>query len=109
MVLSSKPLGLLNSNHTLEWRNFNPTDQDVQSSMTAIMHSMTDADALKILENEKKVPHSFVASVQTVLASAGTRHHALRASQPDADSTRTMLNEMLYESLKKYDLEQAKC
>jgi len=91
-------------------RSFNPTDQDRALATDAIMRNMTDASALDILKKDQRTPPALIASVQTLLASARSQG-SLRASsvQPDVGSTKKMLNDMLYQSLKKYDLEQAKC
>lgn len=94
-------------------RSFNPTDQDRELETAAIMKTMTTDSALKVIENCKvaPVPHALIASVHTVLSSSGVSRGSLRAasSQPDVSQTKKMLNDMLFQSLKKYDLEQAKC
>jgi hypothetical protein len=95
-------------------RSFNPTEQDRAIFTAATMRDMTLDSALRMLENDKQVPSTFMASVETVLASSGRSKRTMRGTarsnqEPDTSSTKKMLNDMIYQSLKKYDLEQAKC
>jgi hypothetical protein len=127
-------------------RYFNPSEQDVESSVAAIMHNMTMQSALSMLSKSNQAPSSLLASVQIALRSKGdfdsdgtsstiptesasasasieslNQHVHFLASHSQSQQrsqkrqkgsifeTMEMLNEMIYESTKKYDLEQATC
>lgn len=104
-------------------RSFDPPEEDRESAKAAIMRNMSVASALSALEHDSQAPPALVDSVKTVLAATGSRVVSVRShgdrakqgslrassSQPDLTSTLAMFNDMIYKSLSKYDMEQAKC
>jgi len=98
--------------------SFDPSEEDRRASMATIMRSMTTDSAMQILTKDQQASAALIASVRTVLSSSKSRalshmhegrHLRSSTGQPDISDTMQMLNTMVYESQKKYDLEQAKC
>mmetsp|Transcript_20699 Transcript_20699/g.33457 ORF Transcript_20699/g.33457 Transcript_20699/m.33457 type:complete len:893 (-) Transcript_20699:95-2773(-) len=111
---------VLHSNDTVVGmaQSFDPSEEDRRASMATIMRSMTTDSAMQILTKDQQASAALIASVRTVLSSTSSRgrthtrdgrHLRSSAGQPDILDTMKMLNTMLHESQKKYDLEQAKC
>jgi len=103
---------------------FARSEDDHQKSMEALAQNMTNDDALAILEHNSKVTPAVLSLAGQALTHQGRQQRsslragggALEASngrQPagysGVDKARNMLNDMIGESMEKYDLEIAKC
>merc|ERR1719487_2968687 len=88
---------------------FSRSERAHRASMAAIMRSMSMHKAVEVLENSDNSNSLALAQV-TNMAIAGTTH--LR-KQPKGysglDGARKLLNDMIFESMSKYDAEVAKC
>merc|ERR1719487_513392 len=88
---------------------FSRSERAHRASMAAIMRSMSMHKAVEVLENSDNSNSLALAQV-TNMAIAGTTH--LR-KQPKGyaglDGARKLLNDMIFESMTKYDQEIAKC
>jgi len=99
--------------------HFERSEQEHVSSMSAIMKNMTSHSALEILRQNEKASPELVALAQTAVSH--TRLRASISSQASrgpivapkgmgaADGAKYMLNSLLEETMKKYDLEILKC
>merc|ERR1719440_1922248 len=87
---------------------FDRSEQTHKASMNAMMTTMTLAKAVRILE-KSKLNNKEVAQVTSMIH---RQRHNLR-KQPKGysgiDGARKMLNDMIFESMSKYDQEIAKC
>jgi hypothetical protein len=87
---------------------FDRSDEVHQKSMTAITHSMSVTKAAELLQQSHLTTPALTQA--TSMALAGTSH--LR-KQPKGysgiDGARKLLNDMIFESMSKYDAEIAKC
>jgi hypothetical protein len=81
-------------------------------SMTKIMKSLTIPKAMEVLSQRKLADSSTLEQVASLLAGRQFKKSFLKAKQPGysgIDGARNLLNDMIYESLSKYDSEIAKC
>merc|ERR1719506_529448 len=76
--------------------------------MTALMSSMSSAEAMQVLEHSKSSTSELLQAANMALG----KQRSLR-KQPKGysgiDGARKLLNDMIYESMSKYDAEIAKC
>jgi hypothetical protein len=98
--------------------HFERSEAEHASSMSAIMLNMTPHSALEVLRSNKKVSPEFLAFAQT--ASTRTRLRAsthkkskdpitIPSGYNSVDGAKYLLNALLEESEKKYDMEILKC
>jgi hypothetical protein len=89
-------------------KTFQRSAKTHKASMAAIMASMSSTEALQILEKNNKTTPQLLSVAKMVLSN----HKHLR-KQPKGysgiDGARKMLNDMIFESMSKYDAEIAKC
>lgn len=99
-------------------QHFERSEEVHQRSMDSIMQNMSSHDALEILRQNSKASPQLIALAQTAVA-----HHRLRASAGSglntgispprnmgpSDQAKWMVNSLLEEAMKKYDLEALKC
>jgi hypothetical protein len=87
---------------------FYRSEETHKSSMETIMQTMSVSKAVKVLEQNNMTTPQLVQVADTVL---GKQSHLRR--QPKGysglDGARKLLNDMIYESMSKYDAEIAKC
>ena len=100
-------LNLLSNAKAME-QAFLRSDETHAQSMAAIMSSMSSTRAMEVLEHSK----SSTSELLQVANMALGKQSALR-KQPKGysgiDGARKLLNDMIYESMSKYDAEIAKC
>jgi len=100
-------LDLLSSAQAME-QVFHRSEKMHAQSMTAIMSGMSPMKAMHVLENSKLSSPALLQAANFALG----KQDALR-KQPKGysgiDGARKLLNDMIYESMRKYDLEIARC
>jgi len=90
--------------------HFERSEHEHARSMTSIMENMTSHSALEILRRNKQASPELLALAQTAVS-----HTHLRApivapkGKSAADGAKFMLNRLLEENMKKYDIEILKC
>jgi hypothetical protein len=83
------------------------SDETHEASMSNIMKSMSLATALNILEKNNKTTPQLLSVAKMVLDNKHLRKQPKGYS--GIDGARKMLNDMIFESMSKYDAEIAKC
>jgi len=100
-------LNLLSNAKAME-QAFLRSDETHAQSMAAIMSSMSSTRAMEVLEHSKSSTSELLQAANMALG----KQSALR-KQPKGysgiDGARKLLNDMIYESMSKYDAEIAKC
>jgi len=100
-------LNLLSNAKAME-QTFLRSDETHAQSMAAIMSSMSTTRAMEVLEHSKSSTSELLQAANMALG----KQSALR-KQPKGysgiDGARKLLNDMIYESMSKYDAEIAKC
>jgi hypothetical protein len=96
--------------------HFERSEQEHANSMRAIMKGMTSHSALEILRHNEKASPELLALAQTAVSHTRLRS-SMFAHQPKTppkgysavDGAKLMLNSLLEETMKKYDVEILKC
>lgn len=92
--------------------HFERSEHEHARSMSAIMQNMTSQSALEILRLNKKASPELVSLAQMAVSRTRLRAHAPIAPPKGysaVDGAKYMLNRLLEETMKKYDLEILKC
>jgi len=95
---------------------FQRSEEDHVKSMDTLTKNMTGAKALEIFKGNNKTTPALMELAEEAFARSsnkrlrkGNKGGAIQAPGSGADKARIILNEMIGESMEKYDLEIAKC